>query len=172
MEIPTIVKSQDGKVFFLQFSKFSHRYDAKYQPIFDDVPTLSWHDGFDLSYEYQDIVISLITESEEFEVCRWEQNQFFMVGSGVPYFDFCCWVDGIEKTTVFDSVQSLFSSFVESERIQLSDNYQHPSWLNDIFWLLDFNSSKDKPITKKQITATIELKRKTYFSHYPLSSKR
>ena len=42
MQIPTIVKTQNGNVFFLQLSKFSHRYDANLQPIYHDTPTLSW----------------------------------------------------------------------------------------------------------------------------------
>lgn len=172
MKIPTIVKSQDGKVFFLQLSKFSHRYDAKLQPIFGEIPTLSWHDGFDLSFEYQDIMVSLITDSEsEFQICRSEHEQVFMIGSAIPYFDFCHWVDGIHEQKEFDSVKSLFSEFVETQQIQLPDYYQHPSWLEDIFWLLDFNSSQEKPITKQQIVSTIQRKRQTYLSHYPLPQK-
>lgn len=168
MEIPTIVKSNNGRVFFLQLSRFSHQYDAKLQPIFDGALTLSWHDGFDLSFEYQDIMVGLITDfNSEFQVCRSEHEQIFMVGSAIPYFDFCHWVDGIHEQKEFDSVKSLFSEFVVTQQIQPPDYYQHPSWLEDIFWLLNFNSSPDNPITKQQIVSTIQRKRQTYFRHYP-----
>ncbi len=86
MKIPTIVKSQSSKVFFLQFSKFAHQYDAFLQPIYGDVPTLSWHDGFDLSFEYETIMTDLImNEPVTFEVCRYESSGDFTNGCAIAY---------------------------------------------------------------------------------------
>lgn len=108
----------------------------------------------------------------DFEVCRYESRSDFTNGCAIAYFDFCDWISHLDATVHFDSTQSLFDRFVTSHQIELTDSYRHPSWLDDIFWLLDFAlTSTSKRLgffSREHIEAVIRQKRTTYFHHYPL----
>ena len=124
--------------------------------------------GFDLSFEYETIIKELITlnDKSDFEVCRSESSTNFANGCAISYFDFCNWISQIDNTLEFESTQSLFDCFVTSHQIDLNDDYQHPSWLEDIFWFLDFAlilaSNRLNPLNKQQIEAVILQRRATY----------